>query len=433
MKKITKIVAGVAALAALSASAFSFTACGDDSSKLSGSAELYGATHSYSTEVLYAGYVSIKVDDSKVTDLTLTEVCTPMDIKFTGTSTESEAKAKEAAVSGAAGTVDDYGFEVSSSTDATTNVTTYSVTGRYKVVTYGNVTLTFNEEKKTYYVDDNTSIVQYFRDDAKVKEYYQAVQANNVSVKIGTTTNKELLTFKTLSKDENSYWRGTGDNNYGSSIAEADRTEYSRWQLNRDATVKYVLENGVDNIFNLKKSDDAVTDTYGKKSYYWSDGTVTTGATWNDMNQTPTKSAGYYSYAELINKAYYEAVGTTYQGEYSYTNYGTNYGVKVEVSVKNGKILNVAILPSDLVQLSPANAEYGWTEAMRTEYLNNEISLLKAYVGKSVTEIQSATASIKGVADAETNSVSISDLKIGASQSSARLLLAVQNALKDVK
>lgn len=128
-----------------------------------------------------------------------------------------------------------------------------------------------------------------------------------------------------------------------------------------------------------------------------------------------------------------EAESKTYNGEYHYDNHGAEYGVKVAVTVKGDTIEKVEIVTSDYVEISPANAEYGWTEENIAVYTNGKSNLLKAYEGKKVSDVKAVTASIKGQNDAEENSVSDSALIItGATQCSARLLLAVQNALANV-
>jgi len=60
--------------------------------------------------------------------------------------------------------------------------------------------------------------------------------------------------------------------------------------------------------------------------------------------------------------------------------------------------------------------------------------LLKSYEGKTVEEVLAMTSSIKGVDGATTNSVSDDSLVItDATQGSARVLKAVQDAIKDIK
>ena len=122
-----------------------------------------------------------------------------------------------------------------------------------------------------------------------------------------------------------------------------------------------------------------------------------------------------------------------YSGSYHYPNAwdaeAPHYGVAVNVIVKDDVIMGVRIADSDYVQLSPANPDYGWTESNRENYLNNESKLLEAYKGKSVADILAMSVTVK--TSGEPESVSDSSVVIsGATQSSGRLLLAVQDALK---
>ena len=124
--------------------------------------------------------------------------------------------------------------------------------------------------------------------------------------------------------------------------------------------------------------------------------------------------------------------GETYAGEYHYTNYGVEYGVKVNVTVNGGVITNVAIADSEYTQLSPANPDYGWTDENRQNYLDSETALLAAYVGKSVGAVITMSVSVneKG----EPTGVPDGSLLIsGATQSSGRILLAVQDALAGIE
>ncbi len=128
-----------------------------------------------------------------------------------------------------------------------------------------------------------------------------------------------------------------------------------------------------------------------------------------------------------------EEESVTYNGEYHYDNNGTEYGVKVAVTVKGDTIEKVEILSSDYVEISPVTPEYNWTEDNIAVYTNGKAGLLKAYEGKKVSDVKAAKASVKGQNGAEENGVSDSALLIsGATQCSARLLLAVQNALENV-
>jgi hypothetical protein len=299
------------------------------------------------------------------------------------------------------------------------------VTSYYKTFSYSGHTFTYDATAKAYQLSDGTTFGDYMRVESNAKEYYDAVVANSVSVKVGGVDKKDIMSYSTLSKEENGYWTKT----YGD-----DEVSYSRWKVNRDATVNYVKENGVSKLLSLTKSAEKVVDAYGADAYYWTDGTVSTGATWSDLYKADGDSEGYLTYGQIILKAYCQAKGTVYTGEYKYENYGTNYGVKVQVAVYNGTIIDVSIVNSDLKQLSDANPTYGWTEDNRTNYKTNEAALLEAYNGKTVAAVKAATSAINGVGEDDENTVSDSSLKItGATQCSARILRAVQNALADVQ
>lgn len=125
--------------------------------------------------------------------------------------------------------------------------------------------------------------------------------------------------------------------------------------------------------------------------------------------------------------------GKTYNGEYHYNSYGHEYGVKVAVTVKEDKISKVKVVDSDYVSVSDPVDGTNWDQTKVDNWNNNLANLLKAYEGKTVQAIFAATSSISGVSGATENSVSESSLVItGATQGSARILLAVQDALKDL-
>ena len=121
----------------------------------------------------------------------------------------------------------------------------------------------------------------------------------------------------------------------------------------------------------------------------------------------------------------------TAEGEYHYTNYGVEYGVKVSVEVQNDekgeRIRKVTIIDSGYTQLSGANADYGWTDEDRQVYIDGEQALLDSYRGKDVVEVLSMDVDTDAVG--QPTSVDSSVTISGATQSSGRLLLAVQDAL----
>ena len=124
----------------------------------------------------------------------------------------------------------------------------------------------------------------------------------------------------------------------------------------------------------------------------------------------------------------------TYSGETSYVEYGTTYGIKVNVEVQGDKISKVTVADSNYVSASPS----GWDSK---PWFDNLPTLLAAYRGKTVEEIlskQVATydtgAGNAPYASDDAEFVSFGDQFIitGATLGSARLMLAVQNALQKI-
>lgn len=264
MKKFAKITAGIVLVAAIATTAGVLAGCNkseSESSPKNGTGEAYGLVHNGG----YVGYSKIVYVDDAVTALTLTEVCFPTEVK----ATEGVAENDRVTVT-----------TTNASSDTTTN------TYYYKTVSYGNVTLTFDADAKSYMVDSQT-LANYLASEANCKAYYEAVMNNQIKVTVGGEQKTDIMTKATLSKDENGYWSTA--TNVGASKVEGD----SKWKANRDATVDYVKANGTSKLKKLAKNDNG----------FWTDGTVTTGATWNDLNPSDKKGKTYYTYAELILKA----------------------------------------------------------------------------------------------------------------------------------
>lgn len=246
MKKILKTLAVCVFAGTLCIGAATLAACGETTPEITGSA--YGLSHTGG----YVACATVTVKGDEITDVTLNEVCLPTYVK-----------------------------------DGDGNY--------YAEVSYGEVTLTYDEEAETYKAGD-VALAEYFQTEANAKAYFDAVMANQVAVTVDGAADTTVLTKAALSKEENGYW----------TREDADGNEYSRWVLNRDATVAYVKANGVENLLNLVLSEEGVADSKEDKDVkYWMDGTVSTGATWADLNSNPT---GYLSYAQLIVNAYNAAI-----------------------------------------------------------------------------------------------------------------------------
>ena len=127
------------------------------------------------------------------------------------------------------------------------------------------------------------------------------------------------------------------------------------------------------------------------------------------------------------------------EGEYHYANPwgGNDYGVKVKVVVEEDIIQSVTIVESDYVQASAT-----WTD--RDNYLAQEAELLSRYKGLDVDDVMKIKVGIstdpqgQPLTQDEDGFVALkagkTDLLLGdATQSSARIVLAVQNAIENIE
>ena len=125
-----------------------------------------------------------------------------------------------------------------------------------------------------------------------------------------------------------------------------------------------------------------------------------------------------------VQNALTNAGYSVYEGEYGYTAWGTNYGIKVNVVVRDDVVVSVEVADSDYVEVTDS-----WAD--KDIWINGLEGLLNSYSGKTVAEILSATVVTDDTG--VPGSVSDSSLMItGATQGSGRLLLAVQNALQKI-
>lgn len=118
---------------------------------------------------------------------------------------------------------------------------------------------------------------------------------------------------------------------------------------------------------------------------------------------------------------------TTVTGEVHYTSHGHEYGAKVDVTVKGDVIVEVKLYTdeeSGYVRTSADNETYGWTGFKRTEDAYAQY-IADNFVGKTVAEVQAYVAS----ATADGQTVTTGPKIEGSTQSSARIIVAVQNAL----
>lgn len=122
-----------------------------------------------------------------------------------------------------------------------------------------------------------------------------------------------------------------------------------------------------------------------------------------------------------------------YEGECHYDSWGHTYGAKVSVYMRDGKIIAVKLheeKETDWVRTSPDGN--GWTHHDATEaaypaWINS------TFVGKTAEQVNAyeATATAEGQSVGEGLTIQLTGAT--AKQSAARIIVAVQNAIKDVK
>ena len=129
----------------------------------------------------------------------------------------------------------------------------------------------------------------------------------------------------------------------------------------------------------------------------------------------------------------------TAEGEYSYANSynptGAKYGIKVEVTAKNGKITKVEVLESDYVSVTDSWGDKAiWNDGLE--------DLLAEYEGVSVDEILKLEVACNDKGEPlKKDDEGFVKLEVGdanllitdATQGSARLVLAVQDALENLQ
>lgn len=154
-------------------------------------------------------------------------------------------------------------------------------------------------------------------------------------------------------------------------------------------------------------------------------------------NSLETVATGATVSSNVFVKAVQNALNNTQvvTGEYSYENSwtpGNYYGIKVMVEVKDGKIVEVSTMaiPDNWTNVTASWDTDGSKAAGVAEYL-------KKYEGKTVDEVMAIKVSKNEAGQPNTDEAgqaSQGDLIYsGATQTSGRIILAVQDALADIK
>ena len=130
--------------------------------------------------------------------------------------------------------------------------------------------------------------------------------------------------------------------------------------------------------------------------------------------------------------------GETYEGSYDYDNAwtpGQKYGCKVTVTVKSGVITKVVVADDTDTYY---NLSAGWTD--KAKWQDGADAMINSFVGMSVEDVNKIVVaknddSAKGpIGQPASITGAPAALKVvaGATQSSGRLILAVQNALSKI-
>lgn len=386
MKKTSKIVAVVLATLLVVASVVVLAAC-----KKEQTSAAYGLVHGQG----YVGKATVTVKGDVIVDADLNEACLP---------TQVSASAADG----------DYTVAVEVTSHGETSTKHY-----YKTVKWGNVTATY-DATAGYKVGSVTLKEHFLASEANCKAYYEAAANDEITVVTSAGNKTDIANAKALLKTENGYW--TGD------------SYPLGWKGNVEATLDYVLENGLDEaIFAL---DEKV----------WVDGKeVSTGATWTDM-------ADYIQLLKLANvRAIHGEDVKVVTGEYKYANSwveGAYYGAKVDVYVSGDTIVGVTLYTDRQASgyisspnwtrttgswkenAHPGDLGYAKAEAAYAGWIND------TFVGKSVSAVKDYQASYTAAtAEGEDDVFVIGDEAkfAGATQSAVRITLAVQNALSKLK
>lgn len=291
--------------------------------------------------------------------------------------------------------------------DVTTTDTAYPSHGSevtkhfYTTVKFGGNTFTYSTTEHDY-VMEGTTLKAWLEDEANAMVYFLSV--SNDQVAIVNAEGKDDFTVMTsakLFKSENGYWSTPSGSQLG-------------WKTNVEKTVEYVMNNGF-------VQDEFTTDNKVGNVFVDENG-VSTGATWTDFND----------YYQLLKKAYETQVSI---GSFDYyiEAWHSHYGVQVAVTVEDGVITGLTMFNDAVTgwrQITPSFDPNGTYAAAQAEFI-------ESLIGLSVEEVLDMPASftvtsgtrVPSGSEGGVQAVGGNEIMTGATQSEARLLLAIWRAL----
>lgn len=278
---------------------------------------------------------------------------------------------------------------------------TVEVEGKYyyKTVKWAGVTATYDAEKG-YLVEGKATLKDYFAAENNARAYFEAAAASKITVVTSAGDKTDIMTAATLLKTKNGYWpeggRGLG------------------WKANVKATIDYVLQYGFEDAeFTANETTKVWEDKKGNS----------TGATWTDI-------ADYIKILKLANdRALATEGGTTVTGEAHQSYRGYNYVVKVDVTVKEGKIVAVRIYTEEEAGGPTTSTTWGGNNKI---YTAQDAWIAENVIGKTVDTINGWTATLVDKTEEANGSATVgADVPkmSGGTETTARIIIAIQDAL----
>ena len=292
--------------------------------------------------------------------------------------------------------------------DVTTTDTAYPSHGSevtkhfYTTVKFGGNTFTYSTTEHDY-VMEGTTLKAWLEDEANAMVYFLSVSNDQVAiVNAEGEDDFTVMTSAKLFKSENGYWSTPSGSQLG-------------WKTNVDKTVEYVINNGF-------AQEEFTADNKLSSGVIVDDNGISTGATWTDFND----------YYQLLKKAY-ETQLSIGSFDYYVQAWYSHYGVQVAVTVEDGIITDIVVLNDAVTgwhQITPSWDTDGSKAELQAEFV-------ESLIGLSVEEIYDMTAafnlasgtSVSAGGEKGVSAVGGNGVMTGATQSEARLLLAIWNAL----
>ncbi len=272
----------------------------------------------------------------------------------------------------------------------------------YTTVKFGGNTFTYSTTEHDY-VMEGTTLKAWLEDEANAMVYFLSVSNNQVAiVNAEGEDDFTVMTSAKLFKSENGYWSTPSGSQLG-------------WKTNVDKTVEYVINNGF-------AQEEFTADNKLSSGVIVDDNGISTGATWTDFND----------YYQLLKKAY-ETQLSIGSFDYYVQAWYSHYGVQVAVTVEDGIITDIVVLNDAVTgwhQITPSWDTDGSKAELQAEFV-------ESLIGLSVEEIYDMTAafnlasgtSVSAGGEKGVSAVGGNGVMTGATQSEARLLLAIWNAL----